>query len=67
MRAVSWWVEWADLELGNPGIHDKIKRRAERSQRLSQIPPLFSVRISAGIFFLTGICFMRISPRWRIP
>ena len=30
MRAVSWWVEWADLELGNPGIHDKIKRRAER-------------------------------------
>ena len=28
-RAVSWWVEWADLELGNPGIYDKIQRRAD--------------------------------------
>ncbi len=28
-RTVSWWVEWADLELGNPGAHDKIQRRAD--------------------------------------
>ena len=28
-RALSWWIEWADLELGNPGNHDKIRCRAD--------------------------------------
>ena len=28
-RAATWWVEWEDLELGNPGIYDKIRRRAD--------------------------------------
>ncbi len=35
MRAISWWVEWEDLELGNPGLHDKIKRRAEEAAKAS--------------------------------
>ena len=28
-RAATWWVEWEDLELGNPSIYDKIRRRAD--------------------------------------
>lgn len=28
-RAVSWWIEWPDLELGNPGVYDRIQRRAD--------------------------------------
>ena len=28
-RAVSWWIEWPDLELGNPGVYDRIQSRAD--------------------------------------
>ncbi len=29
MRALSWWISWEDLELGNRGLYDKIQRRAD--------------------------------------
>ena len=29
MRAVSWWITWEDLELGNLGLRDKIHRKAD--------------------------------------
>ena len=28
-RALSWWVAWEDLELGNPALSDRIRRRAD--------------------------------------
>ena len=29
MRALSWWISWSDLEIGNNGIRDKILYRAD--------------------------------------
>ena len=29
MRALSWWISWGDLEIGNSGIRDKILCRAD--------------------------------------
>ncbi|MBR6374117.1 MAG: hypothetical protein IKS20_13145, partial [Victivallales bacterium] len=29
MRALSWWITWEDLELGNLGLKDKIQRKAD--------------------------------------
>ena len=29
MRALSWWISWGDLEIGNNGIKDKILYRAD--------------------------------------
>lgn len=29
MRALSWWVIWKDLEIGNNGVFDDIQRRAD--------------------------------------
>lgn len=29
MRALSWWVSWKDLEIGNNGVFDDIQRRAD--------------------------------------
>ena len=29
MRALSWWITWKDLEIGNNGVFDEIERRAD--------------------------------------
>ena len=35
MRALSWWVSWSDLEIGNNGIRDKILYRADEFARVN--------------------------------